>query len=395
MMEDELTVSVSTETVPVGGELFAPEEIESKASVNGEAGENDLLSSFSKQGYQFLKENKPAEAADCFKAILAQDEGNNYALVGLGDAERKMGNHRAAVTWYQKCLEYHPGNNYALFGMADSYKALNQFHKAIEIWEQYLIHDDRNITVLTRVADAYRKTKEFKKSKAVYLKVLDMENDNPYALIGLGHLHYDFREYREAMLYWSRILELCGESVDIRVLTSIGNCHRKLKTYAEGIPYFEKALQRDPDNFYALFGLADCYRGMNQPDKSLEYWKKILEKDPKNKVILTRAGDALRNMSQFDEAGDYYRQALNIEFDTYAVLGLAIVAKAQGKYTEAIASLRRLIQQDPKDYHFYLELADCLVKNHEKDRAIEVLAEYQMQGYRNAAISEMVESIKA
>ena len=352
------------------------------------------ISNLSKQGYQFLRENRLADAYECFRKILEVDSFNNYALVGLGDTARKNGASREALNYYLRCLEFHPGNNYALFGLADCYKTLNQFHKAIEIWEQYLLHDDKNITVLTRVADAYRKVRDFKNSKEVYLKVLEMEESNPYAIIGLGHLHYDFKEYQTALFYWQKMLEQNQDNVDIRVLTSIGNCHRKLKTFKKGIEYFEQALSRDSNNFYALFGLADCYRGMNQQNHSLEYWNRILDMDPRNKVILTRAGDAYRNLENHQNASDYYKRALNIEFDTYAVLGLALVAKSQNKYIEAIESLRRLIQQDPRNYRLYIELSDCWYRKGEKGQAIETLGEFQKQGFRNAKISELLEQYR-
>jgi tetratricopeptide (TPR) repeat protein len=352
------------------------------------------ISDLSKQGYQLLRESRTAEAMECFTRILDADCGNNYALVGMGDAARKRGDFQEAAAYYQRCLISHPGNNYALFGLADCYKALNQFHQAIEIWEQYLLHDNRNITVLTRVADAYRKVRDFKHSKEVYLKVLDMEEHNPYAIIGLGHLHYDFKEYRDALFYWEKMFQANGEAADIRVLTSIGNCHRKLKSFGEGLSYFEMALRREPYNFYALFGLADCYRGMNQQSRSLEYWNRILEQDPRNKVILTRAGDAYRCLEDHEKAVEYYQRALNIEFDTYAVLGLAVVAKVQGRYTEAADSLARLIQQDPKNYRFYLELAECYQRQGDKRRAQETLEGFQRLGIRSQAVMEMLERIK-
>jgi tetratricopeptide (TPR) repeat protein len=365
----------------------------SEADNMGEVQEFSEISDLSKKGYQLLKENKISEAVECFTRILAVNENNNYALVGMGDAARKRGAFREAATYYQRCLSFHPGNNYALFGLADCYKALNQYHKAIEIWEQYLLHDDKNITVLTRVADAYRKVRDFKHSKAVYLRVLEMEEKNPYAIIGLGHLHYDFKEYRDALFYWEKMLGE-NQNVDIRVLTSIGNCHRKLKTFEQGIPYFENALQKDPYNFYALFGLADCYRGLNQQDRSLEYWNHILEQDPRNKVILTRAGDAYRHMNEYEKAVEYYERALNIEFDAYAVLGLAVVSKVKGKFSEAKESLERLIQQDPKNYRLYIELADCFIRMGNVSRAVETLETFQRFGIRNNTIIEMMEKIK-
>lgn len=352
------------------------------------------ISDLSKEGYQLLKENRINEAKDAFTKILALEDNNNYALVGLGDSERKQNHFKEAIEYYEKCLSYHPSNNYALFGLADCYKALNQYNKAIKIWEQYLVHDDRNITVLTRVADAYRKIRDFKKSKQLYLSVLDMEENNAYALIGLGHLHYDFKEYRDALYYWTKMLELNESAVDIRVLTSIGNCHRKLKTFDKGIIYFERALTLDPNNFYALFGLADCYRGMNQQYRSIEYWNRILEMDPHNKVILTRAGDAYRNTGDYKTAAEYYNKAMDIDFDIYAALGLALICKGEGRYQEAVDRLSALIRDDPKNYRPYLDLADCYLKMNQKASAISCLRDFQKQGMRSQAVNDMIASIE-
>jgi tetratricopeptide (TPR) repeat protein len=352
------------------------------------------IAELSKKGYQFLKENRVGDAERNFRQILEKDTENNYALVGLGDAARKRGAHRDAVDHYKKCLIYHPGNNYALFGLADCHKALNQYQKAIEIWEQYLLHDNKNITVLTRIADAYRKVRDFRKSKAIYLRVLEMEMDNPYALIGLGHLHYDFKEYRDALHYWQRMVHSQGDAVDIRVLTSIGNCYRKLKQFDMGVPYFEKALNKEPDNFYALFGLADCHRGVGEPQKSLDYWNRILDRDPRNKVILTRAGDAYRSMEDYTNASEYYERALNIEFDAYAVLGLATISRLQGKVNDAIESLRRLVQNDGKNYRLHLELATCYLAVGDKRKAEETLHDFQRLGIRNSQILDLLAKIQ-
>jgi len=364
------------------------------------------IADISKTGYQLLKENKVEDAIDCFSRVLMLDKNNNYALVGMGDASRKMGSVREAVKYYQRCLSHHPGNNYALFGLADCYKAMNQYQKAIDIWEQYLVHDQKNITVLTRIADAYRKVRNFESSKNIYLDVLKMEDTNPYAIIGLGHLHYDFKEYKEALFYWEQMLGLhitSGsekhknhniDNVDIRVLTSIGNCHRKLKSFSDGIQYFKAALQREKNNFYALFGLADCYRGLGRTDSSLEYWNKILIQDPKNRMILTRTGDAYRNLNDPENAKIFYEKAINIEFDTYAVMGLALVSMVQGKYDDAVISLKRLIQQDNKNYRLYIELADCYLQMDERQKALDTLEEFQKLGIKNAKIQEMLESIQ-
>jgi tetratricopeptide (TPR) repeat protein len=352
---------------------------------NHHVSEEKKITKISKSGYHLLKENRISDAIDCFAKILTLDEKNNYALVGLGDASRKRGSVHEAVKYYQRCLNHHPGNNYALFGLADCYKAMNQYQKAIEIWEQYLLYDNKNVTVLTRIADSYRKVKKFANSKTAYHRVLEIEESNAYAIIGLGHLYYDLKEYKESLFYLEKMLELGFDNADIRVLTSIGNCHRKLKTFPEGIPFFEAALCRENNNFYALFGLVDCYRGMNRTENVIEYCSRILEFDPKNKMILTRIGDAYRKLKEFDMAKKYYQRALNIEFDTYAFMGIALISKALEKYDEAIYSLKKLILQDSRSYRIYSELSDCYLKNGENAKAVEILEDFKKMGIKKTA----------
>lgn len=338
--------------------------------------QKERLSLLSQQGYQYIRENMPEKARECFQEVLESEPENNYALVGMGDLERKRRDFEAAVRYYQECLTHYPENNYALFGLAESYRSMKQYNRAVEIWEKYLKHDSENVTVLTRVADAYRKARVLKRSRELYMKVLELEPDNNYALIGLGHLHYDFHEYSSAQHFWERMYEKSGEEVDIRVLTSLGNCHRKMKTFAKGIRYFERALEREPDNFFALYGLADCYRGMRQPEKSLVYWKQILAADPNNKVILTRIGDAYRAMDDLVEAEDYYRQALNVQYDSYAILGLAIIHRQKNQHDEAIRALENLLEAEPENSRAVLELAGCYEDTRRIAEALAVLSRF-------------------
>jgi len=140
--------------------------------------------------------------------------------------------------------------------------------------------------------------------------------------------------------------------------------------------------------------MADCYRGMNDQNKCLDYWNKILALDPENKVILTRAGDAYRSMNDFMNAEKYYRKALNIEFDVYAILGLALINKERGDYREAIESLHGLLKNDPKNFRLYTEIAECHLALGQKDKAVAILAQFQKLGIRNAVVTHLLETIR-
>ena len=85
---------------------------------------------------------------------------------------------------------------------------------------------------------------------------------------------------------------------------------------------------------------------------------------------------------------------MDIDFDIYAALGLALICKGEGKYDEAVDRLNSLINGDPKNYRLYIDLSDCYVKMKKIDKAIEVLKDYGRQGLRNTAITEMLEKLE-
>ncbi|WP_024654069.1 tetratricopeptide repeat protein [Borrelia persica] len=348
----------------------------------------------SKRGYQLIKEERLFEAESLFDDILQKDNDNNYALVGLGDIERKKRNFDKAIIYYQRCLSKHSNNNYALFGLGDCYRSLGDYKKATEIWEEYLKYDPENITVLTRVASSYRKLKNFQKSRQSYLRVLELVPDNDYALVGIGHLYYDFKEYKEALKYWLKMYEINQVKIDVRVLTSIGNCYRKLKEFGKGIYFFKRALDTSPNNFYAIFGLADCYRGSKEYAEALKYWLTIIDKDPKNNLVLTRVGDTYRYLKDYENAQIYYKKALDVDFDMFAILGLALLQKEQGQYEEALTAIKNLIKTNPKNSILYVNAAECYEALGQVEDAIDILSSFLQLGMKNVTIIDYITNLK-
>ncbi len=215
---------------------------------------------------------------------------------------------------------------------------------------------------------------------------MELIPDNDYALVGIGHLYYDFKEYKEALKYWLKMYELNQSKVDVRVLTSIGNCYRKLREFTRGIYFFKKALEISPSNFYAVFGLADCYRGNKEYKEALKYWLDIIEKDPKNNLVLTRVGDAYRYLNDYENSQIYYKKALDVDFDMFAILGLALIQKEQGKYEEALIAIKSLIKNNPKNSALYVNAAECYEALGQIGNAVDILSSFLQLGMKNIVV---------
>ena len=133
---------------------------------------------------------------------------------------------------------------------------------------------------------------------------------------------------------------------------------------------------------------------MNQQFKSIEYWQKILEIDPKNKVILTRTGDAYRTTGNYEEAKNYYNRALEIDFDIYAAIGLALICKGEGKIEEAITRFTNLIKNDTRNSRLYIDLAECYLQVNKRADAIRVLENYLRIDGRNLSVKNLYSKIQ-
>ena len=324
-------------------------------------------------GFAAVRAGEHETARVHFTRALAEDPEDCYALVGLGDLERKNRATEAALSYYARCLAIDPDSHFALFGTAEALRFAERYEQAAEAWERYLDTHDATVRVLTRAADCNRKARNIRRAEELYREVLDKEPDNPYALTGLGHLQYRTRNYHGALSSWQRVYECDRAGADVRILTSIGNCYRKLYRYHDGLHFFEAALELERDNFYALYGLADCYRGLRKPKRSLEYWGRILESDPNNRIILTRTGDGYRTLGSSERAAEYYRRALQQGFDEYALLGLALLDREAGDLEKAEAQIRALAAKAPGNARVHVELARTLQELGAVDAAIRTL----------------------
>ncbi len=352
------------------------------------------ITHLSKMGYRYIKERKYAEAEINFREILSYDEQNNYAMVGLGDALRRQRRDREAIEYYNRCLDLYPENNYALFGIAESYRALKYYQKAIEAWERYAVLDSKNITVMTRMADIYRKMKNLQRSKEIYEDVLEIDEENVYAIIGLAHVYYDLCLYNTSLIYWERIFNKSNARVDIRLLTSIGNCYRKLRNFDKSLEFFQKAEHLEPRNFYVLYGMADSYRGLQDFSKSMEYWELIIQGGNHNQFLLTRAGDTASASGQLGRAREFYQRALSMGADLYATLGLAGLEHDSGNHTRAIELLEAILVTHYRNPRLQIDLAMNYCAINMARKALTDLEAYVNQGYGNEEVLNLYHNLK-
>ena len=90
----------------------------------------------------------------------------------------------------------------------------------------------------------------------------------------------------------------------------------------------------------------------------------------------------------------YYKKALNIDYDMYAVLGIALVYKEMKLYNEALNKLNQLRMQKPRHFRAYVEMADCYLCIGQKDNAEAILLSYLKMGMTNPMVESKLRAIR-
>ena len=321
-----------------------PEENSCHGQARARVTANEVID-LSKRGAELLKKQHYDEAEKVFLQALKKESGNSFILVGLGDLSRETKQFSRALHYYRKTLEIDPENTFALRGIGDTYRGLNRPEKAIFYWQRYLEQKKGDVHVMTRLADAYVKKGDFSAAEDLYLQALDLDQNDKYVLRGIGNLYYKKRDFQQALTYFKKFLEL--DDRYIAVLTMTGNICRRRRDFEQALYYYEKSLELEPKNTFALYGMGDALRGMRNYRGAIECWKIILEKEPANQNLLSRVGDALAILDQPDEAISYYKRSLEINDDTFALLGLARIHCSRNQFVEAETCCRKILERQP------------------------------------------------
>jgi tetratricopeptide (TPR) repeat protein len=126
---------------------------------------------------------------------------------------------------------------------------------------------------------------------------------------------------------------------ETRVLTALGDCERMAERFGKALDWYKKAAAKGDRGVPILLGLADSYRGLRSYSEAKEFYERILDKEPDNRAVLTRAGDVCVTVGELELAGIYFDRALKMGRDPYALIGLARIRKRAGDFRGALGTL--------------------------------------------------------
>jgi len=155
----------------------------------------------------------------------------------------------------------------------------------------------------------------------------------------------------------------------INILTTLGNLHRYRGEHEKSREYFEKALEQENNNIYALYGLGHYYRWQRNYPMAISLWEQVLERSQGNADLFSRLGDAYRNIGNLVAAESNYRKALDNDYDKFSLLGLTKVHAIRGEINEMVRCYRQLMANEQENGWFWSGIASQLIEHRQHSDA--------------------------
>lgn len=146
-------------------------------------------------------------------------------------------------------------------------------------------------------------------------------------------------KFQEARQLYLEILELDPENID--GLNSVATCIKHLTTteqshFDECLPYYQKALEADPEDFETNFNIGILFYDQKQDAERAIHYLKIAVNEEKNASALFNLAVIYEDKGDRVRAKEYYQEVLKVDPQHYQTkVNLAIILEKEGKSHEA------------------------------------------------------------
>jgi len=298
-----------------------------------------------------------AKAVEEYKLALQNDPGSEQLNAGLAELYFKTGRIRDAVTESQEIVKRDPNNLDArkLLGriylrsigdMQTGVQSSEVLKLAIEQFSEIVKLEPDKIDDHLLLGRLYILNKDYLKAENEFKAARRIQPDSEEAVVNLAYLYNEEGDNKKAI----DVLQSMPDSQRTgKVYAVLGYTFEQQKDYKKAIDAYKNAIEQDKDNLDAQRGLANSLLGDNQIEAALAQYKQVADADPQDAQAYIRMQEIYRRQGKYTEAMATLKKAEALVQDSVEIpYNEALLNEAQGKFDEAIQILQTLVDKNPK-----------------------------------------------
>lgn len=297
------------------------------------------------------------KAIDEYRLALENDPGSEYLNTGLAELYARTGRIRDAVLEAQDMIKRDPNNLEArkllgriylrsLGDLQSGSGSSDLLKSAIDQYEQIVRLEPNSMDGHLLLGRLYRLNNDLQKAEGEFKTSVKLQPDSEEAATMLAYLYNEEGDSKRAV---ETLTSVPDATRTAKLYSALAYTYEQQKQYKEAINAYRKASELDHDNLDAIRGLAQNLLNDGQLDASLGQYKIIADANAEDPQTYLRMSDIYRRTGKFEQALDVLKKAEVLVPDSLEVpYSVATVYQAQGKDTEAVQELQKLLTRTEK-----------------------------------------------
>lgn len=270
------------------------------------------------------------------------------------------------------------------------YRQLGDYTKTLEIWKAVLKDHPRHVGVLRYLGmigldmGAYEEAVAYwRRALAINPGLPGLHQDIGFALLEAGQYHEAIESLLQAMM---------GSSASSKTLSLLGQCYLQLKRYDQARAMYLRAIQMDPQDASAYYGLMTACMRLERPVEADQYRSRFKTLTQKNTHLMRGGYGSTYDLAQVHkgaaalilQASVVYRNhgqqkktdalvawagQLNPETCIDHLKRQAITYQSQQRYVDALAVMAEVTRLEPDNADNHLATGVLSVKARRFDQA--------------------------
>ena len=282
------------------------------------------------------------------------------------ELETKLYFTEEAIEVFNKLLDEHDAEHAAtIHALEGIYAKLERWPELFATFEKELsiaLGDSQQADVFARMARlSSNRLRDPERAIGLWQRVLDLRGEDAEALNALGDIYASQGNWRDLVDVLEREAAIAeDDAFRIQVYSDLGRVwYEKLDRERNAIENWERVLDVDPGNTYALFSIAEIQRAGGQSRERADTLHRIIDvgaatlEDTDLVNVYMQLGHIYgTELRQPGDAVDAYQNALTIDPAFFEALdSLELIHREEGEWEEAIGVMEQRAQalRDPKD----------------------------------------------